>query len=366
MNSKVLCRHILKAIIFLILFIAFLVFYFVHQTSEFMKGSTTFSTRFEKVETFEMPVLVICFKPTHKANKNSHLRLTEQYLSNQTIDDYLAQSGYAWNQDIQLQFGFDEYGVTNYTLDLGSNNVKDFQVNVTIIKTFALTMCYKIETTWKPPLSGNLLIKLDSKLLSNVHLYLASKESWYSIMAGAWPFTKPIMYDLKFNTFSMIQMDIHVTKWQYKTGHSNIPDCFEDWFSSINCSQKCMPFFVPSNHKRPECQTIKESKCTFDVLLGGESYFKFKNCMKPKETTSYAADPVVVEQDYVNDSSINVIITFASDEVEMKEETLMIGLSSLIGSIGGSLGLFLGFSCFTYLSYCIDKLFDIFQSATTF
>ena len=50
---------------------------------------------------------------------------------------------------------------------------------------------------------------------------------------------------------------------------------------------------------------------------------------------------------------------YSSDQIKIEEETLMIGTSSYIGSVGGSLGLFLGFSCFTYLSCCIQKVFEL-------
>ena len=50
---------------------------------------------------------------------------------------------------------------------------------------------------------------------------------------------------------------------------------------------------------------------------------------------------------------------YSSDQIKIEEETLMIGTSSYIGSVGGSLGLFMGFSVFTYLSYCIDKFFEL-------
>ena len=56
---------------------------------------------------------------------------------------------------------------------------------------------------------------------------------------------------------------------------------------------------------------------------------------------------------------LDILFTFGTNEKEVAEEVLMIGLSSYIGSVGGSLGLFLGFSFFTHLSCCIDKIFEI-------
>ena len=85
--------------------------------------------------------------------------------------------------------------------------------------------------------------------------------------------------------------------------------------------------------------------------------------MKPKETTLYKAKPVSVAKRGPNQSnSVDLFFTYPSDEVKIVEETLMMGTSSYIGSVGGSLGLFLGFSFFSSLSYFFGKLMSIFKS----
>ena len=51
-----------------------------------------------------------------------------------------------------------------------------------------------------------------------------------------------------------------------------------------------------------------------------------------------------------------LLLEYAKFKKNVKEEILMVHTTDFIGSIGGSLGLFLGFSCFTYLSGMIDKV----------
>ena len=57
---------------------------------------------------------------------------------------------------------------------------------------------------------------------------------------------------------------------------------------------------------------------------------------------------------------MHIHITFlaASEKINVFEETLIFDIIGLIGSLGGSLGLFVGFSCFGYLSPVLDALFD--------
>ena len=84
--------------------------------------------------------------------------------------------------------------------------------------------------------------------------------------------------------------------------------------------------------------------------------------MKPMKTTLYKAKAVPFEKaSNQSNSKVELLFSYSSDEIKIEEETLMIGTSSYIGSVGGSLGLFLGFSFFTYLSYLIDKLLSIFM-----
>ena len=81
--------------------------------------------------------------------------------------------------------------------------------------------------------------------------------------------------------------------------------------------------------------------------------------MKPMKTTFYKANSKSLEKVFIQNNTVKLLFTFSSDEIKIEEETLMIGTSSYIGSVGGSLGLFLGFSFFSSLSYFFGKLFSI-------
>ena len=63
-------RHVLKkfikGILYLILLILFVNFYFTDELKNYMKGSTTLSSRTEKVEFLEAPYITLCFQPIFK------------------------------------------------------------------------------------------------------------------------------------------------------------------------------------------------------------------------------------------------------------------------------------------------------------
>ena len=80
--------------------------------------------------------------------------------------------------------------------------------------------------------------------------------------------------------------------------------------------------------------------------------------MKPENTMIYKTRPIPFES-MIGQDKVQMEFTFASDEIIIQEETLMIDACSYIGSVGGSLGLFLGFSFFTFLSSIVDQVFEL-------
>ena len=60
-----------------------------------------------------------------------------------------------------------------------------------------------------------------------------------------------------------------------------------------------------------------------------------------------------------NDSmSILMKLKYASNKINVYEETLIFDDVSLVGSLGGSLGLFVGFSFFGYAMPIVEAIFD--------
>ena len=78
-----------------------------------MKGSTTFASRTEEVDKFEIPVLIICFDPGYKpsiygnntADISYHFEFEKQYLikEEQNLSDFLKSASYKLNEDFQIE-----------------------------------------------------------------------------------------------------------------------------------------------------------------------------------------------------------------------------------------------------------------------
>ena len=353
-------KSFVKILFFLLLSVLFFAFYFYNQTEEFLKGSTTFTSRAEEVEHFDMPVLLLCFQPRY--NLNSYLQRNDHSL----MAEFLDSVNYKLGEDIVISFGY-TYSGQKKQLIFGRNVIGNVTINVSTIQTMKYGLCYILESEWqpKPHQFFNLTIQRNLEKQDKpdkVILFMASPESWYGITTDAWPYLRLENHTFEFNTSAFFWVDMYVKKMTYQKGHSSIKKCLENHVSSYNCPHKCIPFFLSFLDHLPTCLTNKETYCMYDYWGWAEEfnvYSQYKQCLKPLTTILYEANPAKLEGVVSPNNSVDLLFGYASNEMEIKEEALMIGTSSYIGSVGGSLGLFLGFSFFTHLSWCIDKLVDL-------
>ena len=97
---------------------------------------------------------------------------------------------------------------------------------------------------------------------------------------------------------------------------------------------------------------------------------KIQECLKQKEFKQYSAsiqeteinfDPLNYEQFLevgMTDSNIQFMIFAASSTSNVFEEVLIFDEIGLVGTLGGSLGLFIGFSFLDYITPCVDALIE--------
>jgi hypothetical protein len=94
--------------------------------------------------------------------------------------------------------------------------------------------------------------------------------------------------------------------------------------------------------------------------IGGKTL----SCLEQKKYKLYSAtveeiDMISENEDfYVDSMNSQFIFRFSSNKRHVYEEVLILDETGLIGSLGGSLGLFIGFSFFGYAMPLLEALFD--------
>ena len=90
------------------------------------------------------------------------------------------------------------------------------------------------------------------------------------------------------------------------------------------------------------------------------------NCLDLKEFKQYSVKVEQVGMDYEDfkksyfgtDSNVQILLKSVSNKANIFEEVLIFDETSLVGSLGGSLGLFVGFSFFGYVTPILEAAFD--------
>ena len=141
--------------------------------------------------------------------------------------------------------------------------------------------------------------------------------------------------------------------------------------ANISCSIVGLKPFMNAENPLHECQSKKEAAMTYSTYWTFLKHFRGNydalNCPLPcfikfyrvKQTDLHKNSLIQAERTYDEEllrQHYSLSFSYDSFKVEEKVETLVYDLGSFLTSIGGNLGLFLGFSCFSILVSFIDML----------
>ena len=120
------------------------------------------------------------------------------------------------------------------------------------------------------------------------------------------------------------------------------------------CPNTCVPATIMGF---PQCETMEDYLCNFKPILDTAYYKGFKKCPKHCKLAEYNGE-LAIYYDYDNDGWISWEYIFDNELIEVYEEYLMYDIIGLIGTVGGTLGLFIGFSFFDVSSTISQYIFS--------
>ena len=371
MPAKKVCLNVLiKVLIFVILFTCFVYFFLKDQMATFMKGRTTITKRVEMANSIEFPTITICLDPPTKlsvakkfgfTNRNDKVNIAHPTLNLPEVFDEMA---YQLDSD---------YSIMNYNgqkIKLGLNDIeglyipnKTFQFEAAFIRTYHYGTCIKLEPRFNmvtnPPIQFSLVITLNPSLEamdrpeSVVFLY-TSGDTWLNILDNVWPQFHPLKSKVNF-VKEYTHLTLQPEEQHFLNHKSNDPiHCLKKMLESRNCSKPCTITSIPGV---PICQTSKEYQCAWNGIWSTEMYY---HCLMPQEAMTYTMLDRI-ENAYNKDRNTletGVWIGIGTLKKIIKEEVFLLNWQDLIGSVGGSLGLFFGFSFSATIVACLNKLLE--------
>ena len=144
--------------------------------------------------------------------------------------------------------------------------------------------------------------------------------------------------------------------------------CLVNMFIDENfspCPIKCTPIqmkgfqYVNKLPSLKNCNKLEDEICNGGPKVGNKMQEEFQNCLDPCKMITYKDSHLELREmmygteDGQARASFNMIM---NNIRKIEKQVLVYDTTDMIGAIGGSLGLFLGFSFFDVISKCLDSL----------
>jgi hypothetical protein len=216
----------------------------------------------------------------------------------------------------------------------------------------------------------------ESKIPSSINGVLSTPEERYGLVLGTWTGTSPFSFILKFGTRTQLMIKKHVMNRlvdsasepcsHYK--NTAVPACLGKSYitelinyTSQVCENPCKLALLQTiyemlpNNTIPKCLTVKDHNCMWKHR---NIRMVKQNCKPACSVTNYVGS--VKENEEGDSDKVAVLgIVYISTSITVHEEYLIYDIYSFVGSVGGYMGLFIGFSFFDFgvmlVNYFIDK-----------
>ena len=234
--------------------------------------------------------------------------------------------------------------------------------------------CYKISTestshsTVNKGYSQNIIVQYDQSIalsdLPMLTIYFTSEQNAYGIMFSEWMDGEVLEFNIENNTYEEISLRPEryiFLKAKSKCFDESFYECFGLKFLSNNfdgCQTKCLPydnFLLNATYEEKQyatCQTHEELECSIEIAKSVFANITETNVCNSCSILQYSGKVQYKEKHPYEQHYVELKYRFANPRsVKVHEEYLIYDRIGLIGSVGGTLGIFIGFS-FTGVVTC--------------
>ena len=370
MKRKYVLKILIGSIIYFALLGVYIYFFLMDQVSNYMIGRSTVANQIQFVEKIEYPTITLCMNPATKLSVSQKYGFTNMYdkfkqkESNETnMFERYDNLSYILNQDFEILDSSGQKMVQGVN-EVIRHKARYGKLNFVVepIRTYHFGTCWKLQPMFemtKAPIRFRLTISLsDSLELTDrpkaVVIHVTSNKTWVGITDSVWPQFKPLSV--------LVGFEQEYTQLKFSTSEKLFQDGVEDNQRCLNrllknktaCTTKCN---LLSFGNLPPCPTIATLNCMWTDLFSNPDYI---NCYKTKKAITYDLQQRI-DNGYhkaINLSSTEIYVGLWSMAIHIQEEVPLLTLQDFIGSVGGSLGMFFGFSMSATLLAMISKFLD--------
>jgi hypothetical protein len=173
------------------------------------------------------------------------------------------------------------------------------------------------------------------------------------------------------------QMNSKSSPCKFYSNNSEFIECVKKVYWSeisnrINCSVPGLEIMMPINVTLAYCNNKADAQQIVNLIDSSESITSEIlrcQCPLPCIKRSFSAKfkyfhknsnfDIKEEMDKLVDTTVSFWFIYSTLLVEEKVESYVYDFVNMMTSLGGNLGLFLGFSCFSTLMYLINSMFNL-------
>ena len=202
----------------------------------------------------------------------------------------------------------------------------------------------------------------EENLPTELKVYLTSEKNTYGILTNQWMDGEMFEFEVNQNFHKVIDLKqekyIYLQKAKSKCSHESFYECLVKRIVATdfkNCHKKCNPmtFTLPSSEEYDKIHlcTEKERPCANNLLVHLFQNTTTQICKKLCQILQYSGKLVMVYDHKQGPYNFSFRYRFAPPHTaKIFEEYLIYDIVNMVGSVGGNLGMWIGFSFTGFIS----------------
>ena len=301
----------------------------------------------------EGPTITFCFYPCEKRFINQS---TQGYENSKHPSTYQMKYYIPFELGIDFNLTYFIKGNGEKILADGGNKLYNDTIFVSLSKyiTYHYCICYAITSNYFPNgKRSEIHVSFNKSILSNelptIKTYISSASNSYGITYDKYFDGNIFQEDFRAGVQSGVQLKTQKrinTNSKSQCTKESFYECLENRLLKYGigkCKTLCSPISLPKG-KIPVCMTLEDKKCSKEIFITIFQNITRNECPRPCESIGFSVKNNWIVNLEKSHKFRFVYEFLINEQLQVYEEYLIYDIISLVGSVGGTLGIFVGFS----------------------